>query len=179
MFGMKFPDKISITEEDEKIAKEKVPKFSALWNRDKDMRVGIFKIYQYKLPKTLKCYIVTTKTSAMDPQKKCIYLSIHAPVDRIPMIIIHEFSHIALLVKWSDFCKKIGYTDNGIQELKEVLTVINNIEFKDIDDRGYIVHKDIREIIKNMWLESHNLENIISNPKIINLVSLLNTIQRK
>ena len=100
-------------------------------------------------------------------------------IDKIPMIIIHEFSHIALLAKWGDFCKKLGYTDNGIQELKEVLTVINNIEFKDINDKGYSVHQNIREIVKDMWFKKYNLAEIISDPKIINLTNSLNTIQKR
>jgi len=176
MFGMKFPDKISIAGRDEKFAKQKIPEFSAYWDRDKEMRAGIFRIYKYKLPKILKCYIVTTKTSAIDLDKKCILLSMHVSIDKIPTVIIHEFSHIAFLKKWSGFCKKIGYSENGIQELKEVLTVINNIEYKNINDKGYVVHKDIREIVKNMWLESHDLKKIISDSKIINLVSSLHTI---
>ncbi len=32
MFGMEFPDKISITEKDEKIAEERILEFSTLWN---------------------------------------------------------------------------------------------------------------------------------------------------
>jgi len=179
MFGMKFPDKISITEQDEKLAKEKIPEFSALWNRDKEMRAGIFKIYKYKLPRILKCYIVTTKTSAINLEEKNILLSMYASVDRVPMVIIHEFSHIAFLEKWSNFCKEIGYTKNGIQELKEALTVINNIGYQDIKDKGYSVHGDIREIVKNMWLESYDLKKIISKSKIIDLINSLDTIQKR
>lgn len=179
MFGMEFPDKISITKEDEQIAEKKVSEFSDTWNRDKEMINTIFKIYDYKLPKILKCYIVTTKTSAISLKKKCILLSIYRQDKYIPTTIIHEFSHIAFLYRWNDFCKKLGYTDNSIQELKEVLTVINNIEFKDIDDKGYSIHKDIRDIVKNMWLENHDLKRIISNPKIINLINSLDTIQKR
>ncbi|MFH1656705.1 MAG: hypothetical protein ABH956_02955 [Candidatus Nealsonbacteria bacterium] len=179
MFGIKFPDKISITEEDELYAQKKVPDFLALWDKDKEMRTGVFKIYKYKLPKILKCYIVTTKTSAINLERKYIYLSMSASAEKIPMIIIHEFSHIALLAKWGSFCKKLGYTDNGIQELKEVLTAINNIEFEDINDKGYSIHEKIRKIVKEMWLKKYSLEEIISDSKIINLVNSLDTIQKK
>jgi len=179
MFGMKFPDKISVTEQDEKIAEKKVPEFFYLWNKDKEMRTGIFKIYKYKLPKTLKCYIVTTETSAINLKKKYILLSAHIPIDKIPMVIIHEFSHIAFLQKWGNFCKKLGYTKNGIKELKEVLTVINNIEFKDIIDKGYSIHKNIRRTVKNRWLEKYNLAEIIRDKKLINLINSLNTIQER
>ena len=135
MFGMKFPEKISITKEDENMAKKVIPEFSDFWNKDEDIRSAISKIYQYKLPKTLECYIVTTKTSAINLEKSNILLSMHVAIDKIRIVIIHEFSHIAFFKKWGDFCKKLGYTKNGIQELKEVLTVINNFEFKDVEDK--------------------------------------------
>ncbi len=183
MFGKKFPDKISITEEDKKIAQEKILEYYTLWNRDEDLKKTIFKIYEYNLPEILKCYIVTTKTSAIYLEKKCILLSVKASSynfsNPIPSTIIHEFSHIAFLDKWMDFCKKLGYTNNGIQELKEVLTVINNSEFKNIEDRGYQVHQEIREIIEKMWLGGYDLKKIISDFKIISLVNSLNTIIKK
>ena len=103
----------------------------------------------------------------------------YVPANRIPVVIIHEFSHIAFLIKWGDFCKKLGYADNGIQELKEVLTVINNFVFKNIVDKGYEAHKDIRRMVKEMWLKGCSLKEIISDPKIINLVNSLNTIKER
>lgn len=179
MFGMKFPDKISITKQDEEYAKKKIPELFVFWNRDKELRKNIFKIYGYKLPKRLTCYITTTRLSSINLKKKYILLSMYTFSNFIPTIIIHEFSHIAFLQKWPKFCKKIGYAENGIQELKEILTVINNIEYKNINDKGYPIHKNIRETVKNMWLEKYDLAEIISDPKIINLINSLNTIQKR
>jgi len=179
MFGMIFPNKISITGQDEKLARKKVLEFSELWNGDENLRKNISKIYSYRLPKVLKCYIVTTKISAINLEKKYIYLSMHAPVDKIPMIIIHEFSHIAFLKKCGNFCKKLGYTENGIQELKEVLTVINNLEYKDIKDKGYIMHQELRDMVKKMWYANKSLVDIISIPKVIKLINSLNTIKKR
>ena len=176
-FGLKFPDEISITEDDEKMAEKKALEFSLLWNRDKEMRADIFKIYHQELPEILECYIVTPKTSSIDLERKHILVSMFASADKVPTIIIHEFSHIAFLQKWSEFCKKIGYTENGIQDLKEVLTVVNNIEYKNINDKGYPIHKNIRKTVKNMWLEKYDLAEIISDSRIINLMNSLNTIQ--
>ncbi len=105
MFGMEFPDKISITEKDEKIAEERILEFSTLWNKDKELKETIFKIYKYNLPKRLTCYITTTKTSAINFKEKLVLLSIHTPYynfsNPIPTTIIHEFSHIAFLEKKS------------------------------------------------------------------------------
>jgi len=183
MFGMKFPDRVSITEEDEKMAEKRASEFHALWDRDDELREKTLKVYGYKLPEALKCYIVTTKTSAIYLEKKCILLSMHTSSygfsNPVPTTIIHEFSHVAFLDKYSNICKELGYTENGIQEIKEVLTVINNVEYKNIDDGGYSVHKDIREIVKSIWLKTYSLKKIISDPKIINLVNSLNTIQKR
>lgn len=179
MFGMKFPDKISIAQQDEEMAKKKIPEFFALWDKDKELRKTIFKIYGYKLPEVLECYIVTAKTSAANLEKKNILVSMHAPANKVPTVIIHEFSHVAFFKKWSNFCKKLGYTNKGIQELKEVITIINNIEFKNIEDKGYFVHADIRNIVKEMWTKGKNLLDIISDPAIIKLTNSLNTIKEK
>lgn len=179
MFGMKFPNKISITKLDEKIAERRVSEFFYSWDRDKEMRANIFKIYDYRLPKTLKCYIVTTETSATFLKRKYILLSMYIPIDKIPMVIIHEFSHIAFLQKWTNFCRELGYTKKGIKELNEVLTVINNTEYKNIKDTGYTVHKKLRKIVKRMWLKNPDLKEIISDPKIINFTNLLKTIKLK
>jgi hypothetical protein len=183
MFGMKFPNKVSIKKEDEILAKKRIENFSALWNKDKELRDGIFKIYGYTLPKILKCYVITTRTSAVYLERKCILLSTKAPsynfYNPIVSTIIHEFSHIAFLDKWLNACLVLGYTKNGIQELKEILTVINNIEYKDIEDKGYSVHQKIREIVKTMWLGNKDLKEIISDPKIIESVNSLDTIKKR
>lgn len=178
MFGIKFPKKISITKKDEIYAERKVQDFYVLWDKDKELREVIFKIYKYKLPKRLICYITTAETSAIDLKKKFILLSIYRNSAYIPATIIHEFCHIAFLNKYSNFCKRLGYTNKGIQELKEILTVINNIEFKNIGDKGYLIHQNIRNKIKNLWLESkNNLVEIISNPTIIKFANSVNTIK--
>ena len=179
MFGIEFPNKISITKEDEKQAKKKVPEFYTLWNKDKELRETIHKIYKCELPKRLTCYITTTKTSAIDLKKKFILLSMHRDDIYTSATIIHEFSHIAFLQKWSNFCRKLGYNNKGIQELKEVLTVINNIEYKDISDKGYSIHSDIREIVKQIWMKNNDLKKIISDLKIMKLVNSLDTIQKR
>ncbi|MBU3942619.1 hypothetical protein KKA24_01395 [Patescibacteria group bacterium] len=182
MFGIKFPDKISITKQDEKMAKQKTIEISDYWNKDKELKENIFKIYKYELPKVLKCYIITTRTSATYLEKKCILLSMQVSSynfsSPIPTTIIHEFSHIAFLDKYSNMCKKLGYTDNGIQELKEVLTVINNLEYKDINDKGYKIHQELREMVEKMWQANKSLIDIIGTPKTIKVINSLSTIQK-
>jgi len=166
-FGIKFPNKISITKLDEKTAEKKIPEFFGLWNRDKELRKNILKIYRYKLPKTLNCYIVTAKTSGYALKKKSILLSMHTPIDKVPMVIIHEFSHIAFLEEWNDICKKMGCSENKIQDLKEALTVINNLEYDGINDRGYTIHQKLRQTIKEMWQNDSSLLDILAK-KVVN-----------
>jgi hypothetical protein len=180
MFGMKFPNTFSVTPKDEEQAKKIATKFATFWDKDEEMKEKIFKIYGYKIPdKKLVCYINTSRWSSVGPKTKYISLSMLMPIEYVPPTIVHEFSHVAFYIKWGEFCRKIGYTENGVEELKEVLTVINNIEFKDLIDRGYKVHKEFREIVKNIWLSGKNLKEIISDPKIIESVNSLDTIKRR
>jgi len=180
MFGMKFPDSFSVTPEDEAQAREAVSKFAPLWNKDREMKEKIFKIYRYEIPdEKLICYINTSKWSSVGPEARYISLSMSRPIEYAPSTIIHEFSHLAFYIKWGNLCREIGYTENGLEELKEVLTVINNFEYKGVEDNGYEVHKNIRETVKNMWLAGKNLKEIISDLKIIESVNSLNTINKR
>lgn len=177
MFGLTFPDKVSITKEDEEKAKQKVREFFSIWNRDIELRAVIKRIYGYELPKELQVFIVTTQTSGIHPTDEYVYLSCHVPAEYVEKVIIHEFCHIAFLSKWNNTCLDLGYTKNGIQELKEVLTVINNFEFKNTVDKGYEPHITIREEVAEMWKAGKSIADIISNPEIIESVNTLDTIK--
>lgn len=178
-FGLTFPKEIKITPEDEKFAQDRVLFFEAIWNRDQDKILidKIYKIYNYKFNGELVSYLTTTKTSGIDLKEKTAYLSVYLKDSKIPSVIIHEFSHIAFLDKYIDFCKELGYTDNGIQELKEVLTVINNFEFEGVKDNGYKPHAVLRDKIAKIWKGGKNIKDIISDPEIIESVNAFNTIK--
>ena len=48
-------------------------------------------------------------------------------------------------------------------DFKESLTEILNLEFKDlldIEDKGYVEHKELRKKVKKLWLEHRDIKKI-------------------
>jgi len=78
-------------------------------------------------------------------------------------IICHELMHFHFIDNnWNNIEKEIGKekTDN----LKEALTVLLNLEFKDLlffEDRGYEEHKKLREFIKIEWEKEKDYDKLI------------------
>ena len=178
MFGMKFPDKICITKKDEEIAKKQIERFRDNWKYDEDkVKEMIFKIYEFIIPDEMICYINTSRFSSTCKNGKDITVSMWRSDNCISTTIIHEFSHIAFYKKWSRFCKKIGYTSDGIEEVKEFITIINNIEFPSINDMGYGIHIDIRKHIKMAWEKGIRMKEILSDPFVKNAANSIGTIK--
>lgn len=79
------------------------------------------------------------------------------------MIAGHEIMHIHLhnLKWWEKVEKEIGNEKTG--DLKEALTVLLNLEFRDLwiaPDRGYDMHKELRTFIKNKWKKEKNFDKL-------------------
>jgi hypothetical protein len=108
-------------------------------------------------------YINSATVSVHNALDLYISISSHHSFIRYPTVIIHEISHIYFynyinskkflkfnnILKTSDLISK-----KERNELKEIITVILNREFKDIidvSDEGYPNHKNIREKIFKLW----------------------------
>jgi len=63
---------------------------------------------------------------------------------------------------WEDCEKKIGKTKTV--DLKEALTVLLNLEFRDlllVEDKGYKKHERLRKKFANAWKETHDFSKVI------------------
>ena len=92
------------------------------------------------------------------------------------MIIVHELSHIyfyEFMYKnfkkfWLGLELHVGDKRLGegeLNELKEIVTVINNIEFKDMlttPDTGYPKHERLRTEAFELWEGDKNFGNFIT-----------------
>jgi hypothetical protein len=76
----------------------------------------------------------------------------------------HELLHIQFHnTYWGEIEKQIGKEKTA--DLKEALTVLLNIEFKDlwfIEDLGYDSHKELREFIAQEWGKKRDFDNLLS-----------------
>jgi hypothetical protein len=91
------------------------------------------------------------------------YFSYFEPFARIMEIAAHEIMHLQFHnTYWNKVEKKIGKKKTG--DLKEALTVLLNLEFRDlwfVEDRGYQMHKELREFISQEWKKDKDFEKLI------------------
>lgn len=163
MFGHKFPDSFKIDPERVEKAKKAISVFDEIINRPQriqDFEKGIKKIYKHNFPDNFICYINTSPYS-MDASG---YISISVDRDspvKIYSTFVHEACHYIFRKYYTDFCHKVGYSKQNIEDIKEIIAVINNIEFKGVEDYGWGVHQTARKRAKKIWQERSDIEEVI------------------
>jgi hypothetical protein len=75
----------------------------------------------------------------------------------------HEIMHIQFHnTYWGQIEEQIGKEKTA--DLKEALTVLLNLEFRDlwfVDDNGYDVHKELRQFITEQWKKEKDFESLL------------------
>ncbi|MDD5012571.1 MAG: hypothetical protein PHQ66_02930 [Candidatus Nanoarchaeia archaeon] len=75
----------------------------------------------------------------------------------------HEIMHIQFHnTYWNEIEKQIGKEKTA--DLKEALTVLLNLEFKDLwfaEDNGYDVHRELRKFISDKWKKEKDFEVLL------------------
>jgi esterase/lipase len=167
MFGHKFPSSFNITQKDINKAKKQIKYFQRIWKKnEKEFYKGIKKIYRYHFPKKMICYINTSPYSMDDYEKGYISISMYRDTpEKIVSTIIHEASHFMFRKHYTDFCYSINCNQNDIENIKEIVTVINNTEFKNVRDYGWKIHQRIRKKTKKIWQETHDIKKVIKEIK--------------
>ena len=65
-------------------------------------------------------------------------------------------------IYWDKIESQIGKDKTG--DLKEALTVLLNLEFKDlwfVEDKGYESHKELRDFILEEWKKEKDFEKLL------------------
>lgn len=168
MFDHKFPTSFNIDSDRVVKAKKLVSVFNKIINdqkKQKDFKKGIKKIYKYNFPDNFICYINTSPYS-MDCSE---YISISVDRDepvKIYSTFVHEACHYIFRKYYTNFCYSIGYTDQDIENVKEIITVINNIEFEGVRDSGWRIHQTARKKAKKIWQETFEIKEVIKQIKV-------------
>lgn len=74
-----------------------------------------------------------------------------------PNTASHEIMHIEFLKKYKNYCMEKGLTEEQINHLKEILTVLLNEDLTDylyLTDRGYDAHKNIRNEVLKLYKDN-------------------------
>ena len=121
-------------------------------------------IMSHKLPNIkIKGYLTTISKCPYDPDKKEFMFNMFSSIPGILKIAGHEIMHLYFhQFYWKPVEKEIGYDKTA--DLKESLTVLLNLEFKDlwfVKDEGYPKHHELRKFIEEEWKKDKNMNNLI------------------
>ncbi|HLC69419.1 MAG TPA: hypothetical protein VJH75_00005 [Patescibacteria group bacterium] len=124
-------------------------------------------------PADFKYYINLSSISLHHAKENFISIGIAHPFSNYPTIIIHELFHLYFYqyIYWDEFLKRFGlksvndFIDPEEQnELKEILTVIINEEFKKFivfPDEGYPKHRALRRIARASWTKEKDFGKLV------------------
>lgn len=78
--------------------------------------------------------------------------------------IAHELLHFQFHKYYWKFCLREGLNNNQVEHLKEALTFLLNVEFRDlfkIKDFGYPIHKKLRRDLEKLWGRSKDFKSFL------------------
>jgi len=105
-------------------------------------------------------YITTMGRCPYDFKEKSFMVSLFYSLPNALKTCGHEIMHIQFHhTYWKEIEEKIGKEKTA--DLKEALTVLLNLEFKDlwfVDDRGYESHKKLRKFIEKEWKKKKDFD---------------------
>ncbi len=143
--------------------------FQTLWNNVEEVYVKKMeemhnKVFPYK---TVYGYLSTSPGGwGFNLNKKNPWFACpNKKNDKFLKVAMHELMHGFFIEYFRDDLKeKYRLTDNKLWDIQESLTVLLNIELGDIlphKDLGYPQHKELREEVKSVWLETSDIDEVL------------------
>lgn len=118
------------------------------------------RIFRTNLTQDITAYLTITGRYPYDAKENYFYVS--ARKTNVNATIMHELWHFYTFIKFGDNIDRIDASKYN--DLKEALTVLLNIECKDLlaeeVDSGYPQHKVLRERITHLWADKKDLESV-------------------
>jgi len=117
------------------------------------------------IDKKINSFLISFGKCSYNLEERYFFVSFFSNNFDIKRIIAHELFHFHFHnYYFKSLQDKIG--KSLAQDIKEALTVLLNIEFKDlifVPDKGYEKHKDLREFIINQWKIEKNFDKLIED----------------
>lgn len=108
-------------------------------------------------------YITTMGRCPYDFKEKSFMISIFYSIPQVLQTAAHEIMHIQFHnTYWEEIEREIGREKTA--DLKEALTVLLNLEFKDlwfVEDKGYKPHKKLRNFIIKEWKKEPDFDVLL------------------
>ncbi|MBI2474982.1 hypothetical protein HYV69_00990 [Candidatus Uhrbacteria bacterium] len=119
------------------------------------------KIYR----KDFVCYLTTFPRAPYFYSHGYVWLPMIWPRETYVRTFIHELLHFQTYAYWQTRCLK-KLTSYEFEDLKEALTIVLNEEFIDLiiwPDKGYKIHKSLRNKLLKFWRVNRNFEKLINH----------------
>jgi len=121
------------------------------------------KLMKNKYNKDITAYLTTLGICPYDPKEPSFMFSLFYSLPRCLQTCGHEIMHLYFHEFYWDLVEKeIGKDKTG--DLKEALTVLLNLEFKDLwfqEDYGYGPHKKLRSFIVKEWRKEPDFDVLL------------------
>ncbi|NQU86306.1 MAG: hypothetical protein HQ541_11145 [Mariniphaga sp.] len=123
------------------------------------------KFFRTKLPhRQITVYLTVSDVCGYNIKDGYFFITLKSSCSNL--IIMHELWHF---FTWYSFGKKFKETNviskEKYYDIKESLTEILNLEFKDLlgnqIDKGYPDHQKIRKKVKKLWVKYENIKKVV------------------
>ncbi len=144
--------------------------FKKSWDKiEKEYFTRLEKITKRKIPfSEVNVYLTTAGRCPYNPHGKPLHFFVNffASIPYALATAGHELMHIHIhnTDYWTKIENEIGY--DKTHDLKEALTELLNLEFKDlwiVDDLGYPNHTKLRKYISRQWKKEKSFDKLINN----------------
>jgi hypothetical protein len=114
----------------------------------------------------IQSYLTTESRCTYNISENYFFTTIQYP-EKAHWLIMHEVLHFYTWYKYKNSIYNNGVDDRGYNIIKESLTEILNLEFKNLMgnevDRGYPQHQEMRALIKDSWQNNKDLDLVIND----------------
>ncbi len=121
------------------------------------------KLMKNKFDKDILAYLTTLGICPYDEDEPSFMFSLFYSLPKQLQTCGHEIMHLYFhKFYWEDVEKKVG--EEKTADLKEALTVLLNLEFKDlwfVEDYGYGPHRKLRKFIIDEWKKEKDFEKLL------------------
>lgn len=138
---------------------------SILLRHEREIFSRMEKVTERKIYRnTFTCFVTTFPRAPYDYHRGYVWLPVVWPKETYVRTFVHELLHFQTYAYWQERClKKLNQKE--FENLKEALTVILNEEFMDLivwPDKGYEMHKKLREKLLEAWRANKNFDALIT-----------------
>lgn len=125
---------------------------------EKEFFIRMDNLMKNNFDENINAYLTTVGSCPYDPDEPSFIFSLFYSLPKSLQTCRHEIMHLYFhKFYWEKIEEKTA-------KLKEALTVLLNLEFKDlwlVEDYGYESHKKLRDFIVEKWREEKDFEKLL------------------